>query len=131
MKIDKVYYWLELCDDDLPVAKLLLASKNFLHMGFFCHLIAEKALKAIIAHSSDDIPPKIHDLRKLAIVGDIEKDLSKQQTDLLRKLNPLNIEARYPQHKSKLAATLNMKVCNQLMSETEEFLCWIKKRLGK
>ena len=127
----KVDYWLTLCNEDLPAAKALLASKNLLHMGFFCHLIAEKALKAVIASDTDDVPPKTHDLMKLAILGGIQPELSEQQLDLLRKLNPLNIEARYPQYKSKMAETLNLNICKQLMAETEELLCWITQRLDK
>jgi len=39
---DKVEYWLELCDDDLKTAEVLLDNKQFLWLGFICHLIAEK-----------------------------------------------------------------------------------------
>ncbi len=44
--INKVDYWLDLCDDDLQAARDMLKSNNFLWMGFICHLIVEKALKA-------------------------------------------------------------------------------------
>ena len=46
---EKYEYWLEICDDDLSVAKLLLESNKLLHCGFFCHLVVEKSLKAVIA----------------------------------------------------------------------------------
>ena len=42
-------YWLNLCDEDLLTAKWLLDGQRLLHMAFFCHQIAEKALKAVIA----------------------------------------------------------------------------------
>ena len=45
---NKVEYWLELCNDDLRAAKNLLASKDYLWMSFICHLIVEKAIKAVI-----------------------------------------------------------------------------------
>ncbi|MDR2045205.1 MAG: HEPN domain-containing protein, partial [Clostridium sp.] len=45
----KVEYWLELCDDDLATAKWLLEGGRLLHCGYFCHQIAEKALKAVVA----------------------------------------------------------------------------------
>jgi len=128
---NKTAYWLELCDDDMLTAKALLESKRLLHMGFFCHLMAEKALKAIIAETTDDIPPRTHDLEKLAILGGIAADLSEDQLALLDDLGPLHIEARYPRHKAKIAATLTVKGCEQLLSKTEEFVCWIKQKLSK
>ena len=96
---DKVAYWLELCDDDLRAAKNLLASKDYLWMGFICHLIAEKALKAAIANTTSEVPPKDHRLLKLAALANLDGDLSEAQETLLGKLSPLQIEARYPSYK--------------------------------
>lgn len=128
---DKVDYWLELCDDDLITAKVLLDSKRLLHMGFYCHMIAEKAMKAIIAMQTDEVPPKIHDLKTLAKRSGIVHDLSEEQLNLLEKLNPFQIEARYPEHKLKITATLSFEKCQKIYSETEEFLCWIRQRLDR
>jgi len=47
---ERTEYWLELCDEDLLTAKALFQTKRYLPMGFFCHMIAEKALKAVFAH---------------------------------------------------------------------------------
>ena len=128
---DKVDYWLDLCNDDLITAKALLDAKRPLHMGFFCHLIAEKALKAVIASITDDVPPRTHDLRKLAMLGNLLDDLSAEQRTLMEKLLPLHIEARYPEYKIKMLETLTTDYCKQILSETEAFLCWIKRRLEK
>jgi len=128
--LDKVNYWLELCADDIRAAKNLHTSKDYLWMGFICHLIAEKALKAAVASITDDVP-KIHHLLKLANMAQVNNDLSESQKNLLSKLMPLQIEARYPEHKARIAATLTSDYCADLLKETEEFLCWIKARLGK
>ena len=128
---DKVDYWLDLCDDDLEAAKAMLLSKNFLWAGFICHLIAEKAIKAVISNITNDVPPKIHHLARLAERAEITEDLSIQQQSLLKELNPLNIEARNPQYKERIAKTLTAESTARLLTETEDFLCWIKKRLGK
>jgi len=72
---NKTEYWLELCDDDIPVAKAMLQSKNYLWMGFICHLITEKALKAAMASITDEMP-KIHHLLKLANMAQVNNDLS-------------------------------------------------------
>jgi len=127
----KIEYWLELCDDDLLTAKALFQSERYLHMGFFCHLIAEKALKAVIVYKTDEIPPRLHDLGRLAVLGGISESLSDEQLTLLNKLTPLQIEARYPEYKGRMLNALTPAVCEQLLKQTEEFLCWIKQQLEK
>jgi len=127
----KTDYWLELCNDDLVTAKALLNAGRLLHMGFFCHLIAEKSLKAIIADIADEVPPKIHDLKALVKKAGITNDLSEAQLNLLEQLTPLQIETRYPEYKDKIVAVLSFEKCQKILNDTEEFLCWIKQRLGK
>ena len=127
----KTKYWLNLCDDDLLTAGVLLNSKRYLHMAFFCHMIVEKALKAVITEKTNDIPPKIHDLQKLAVYGGIFDGLSEDQLALIDKLAPFQIEARYPTYKEKIAAALTKGYCMDILSKTEEFLCWIKSQLEK
>lgn len=56
--LDKVEYWLDLAADDVSVAELLLNGQKYLQAGFFCHLIAEKALKAMVVSITSEIPPK-------------------------------------------------------------------------
>ena len=129
--LDKVEYWLDLCDDDLTTAKWLLQGKRLLHMAFFCHQIAEKALKAVVANVAGDIPPKIHDLKKLAQQGDVFKSFSEKQLAFLVELDPFNIEARYPDYKGKIAETLTDEKCERILKETEEFFCWVKSKLGR
>jgi len=128
---NKADYWLELCNDDLRAARNLLASKDFLWMGFICHLIAEKALKAAISSFFDEIPPRTHHLLKLADKAGVYADLNDRQRVLLAKLIPLQIEARYPENKTKIAETLTEDYCIKLLEETEDFLCWIKAKLEK
>ena len=128
---DKVKYWLELSDDDLITAKCLLENKRLLHCGYFCHQVVEKALKAVITNNTDEMPPKIHDLPKLANKGLIYDLLSENQLLMLDKLKPLQIEARYPEYKELIAEKLNGDYCKELVLETENLLCWIKELLEK
>jgi HEPN domain-containing protein len=129
--LDKVQYWLELCDDNLITAKWLLEGKRYLDMAFFCHQITEKALKAVVASISEEAPPKIHDLKKLAKLGKILDNFSEEQLAFLVELDPFNIEARYPDYKANIAKTLTLEKCERIIKETEGFLCWIKQQLEK
>jgi HEPN domain-containing protein len=96
--LDKVNYWLELCDDDLKAAKAMLKTENFLWTGLICHLIAEKALKAAIVNIMNEVPPKTHDLPKLADKTGVCGNLPEYYRILLNKLTPLQIETRYPEY---------------------------------
>jgi len=128
---DKVEYWLELCDDDIRAAKNLLASKDYLWMSFLCHLVIEKAIKAVFASKTDKVPPKIHNLPKLAEKAMLLDDLSDEQLDFLEELTPFNIEARYPSYKDKMMAKLSPEYCKNLLTRTEEYLCWTRQKLEK
>ena len=129
--LNKVEYWLELCDDDVKAATAMLKSKNYLWTGFICHLIAEKALKAAIADITNEIPPKTHDLPRLAGKTNFRDDISDEHMKLLKELMPLQVEARYPEYKERIAALLTNKYCTKLLKDTEDFLCWIKTKLEK
>jgi len=127
----KTDYWLEMCDEDMLTAKVMLDAGRLLWMGFICHLIVEKSLKAVISERINEVPPKIHDLKSLAKRSDIMTDLSDGHLDLLEQLNPLQIEARYPEYKDRMSATLTPEICRKIYCDTEGFLCWIKQQLGK
>jgi HEPN domain-containing protein len=120
---EKYEYWLDLVDEDIEVAKTLLNGKNYLQCGFFCHLTVEKLLKAFIALQGDT-PPKIHNLIKLAKMADMENELSEEQKRLFEVLNPLNIEARYPSYKARIAEGLTEESCRALVKKVEEFRKW-------
>jgi HEPN domain-containing protein len=128
---ERVEYWLELADYDIETAKVMLSGKRYLYVGFMCHQTIEKALKAIIARdcAKDEIPPKIHDLSRLAIRAKLIEAMSEEQQDFIEELNPLNIEARYPEYKEKIALTLTPERCKAIIAGTEELLCWIKEQL--
>ena len=76
-----------------------------------------------------EIPPKIHDLAKLAVRAKLYDLMTEKQQDFIDDLNPLNIEARYPEYKKEAAAGLTNENCKDFIAGTEELLCWIKARL--
>jgi HEPN domain-containing protein len=93
-----------------------------------CHQAIEKSLKAIIARDCEEgqIPPKIHDLSKLAIRANLLDKMTEAQRDFIDDLNPLNIEARYPEYKDTVSAVLTEEQSKALVAGTEEMACWIK-----
>jgi len=128
--MDKVKYWLDLAKEDLDVAQVLLKNGKLLHFGFMCHIVIEKALKAIIAgESANAVVPKIHDLVKLAKRGNVYEKMSDAQKDFLEVLLPLNIEARYPSLKASIHSSLTQATCKETLKETKELLAWIETQL--
>ena len=126
---EKVQHWLDLADYDIKTAKVNLDGGRFLYVGFMCHLTIEKALKAVITQVTESVPPKIHNLPILAEKALLDDKFSEEQRDLIRELNPLNIEARYPEHKDKILKTLSKEYCVKIIERTEALLCWLKKQL--
>ena len=55
--------------------------------------------------------------------------MSKEQQDFIEELNPLNIEARYPEYKQQLVSSLNKDICKTIITKTEDLSCWIKEQL--
>lgn len=126
---DNVTYWVEMSDYDFDTANAMLETKRYLYVGFICHQVIEKILKAYWSKVSEEPPLKIHTLSRLAEKTGIDRDMSEEQLDLIDALEPLNIEARYPSYKERLMKSLNADRCRQLINQTDELRLWIKNKL--
>jgi HEPN domain-containing protein len=128
MGLDRSQYWIELAEYDMETAKAMLATGRRLYVGFLCHQIVEKMLKAVIAKDGT-VPPKSHNLTRLAELGQLDSFMSQEQNDFIDALLPLNIEARYPADKNKLLEVLTENYCREVIAKTEDLMIWIKNRL--
>lgn len=126
---DKADYWFDSAEYDLQTAKAMLETRRFLYVGFMCHQTIEKALKGIlVTRKPEEELPYIHKLMRLANLSGISTEMDERQLALLDVLNPLNVEARYPLHKSRLLESLTVERCGQMIEETEALLKWIRKQ---
>ena len=88
-----------------------------------------KALKGVlISRKPEEELPYIHKLRRLANLSGISEEMSVEQLSLLDVLSPLNIETRYPLHKSRLLESLTVERCEKMIQETEALYLWLKKK---
>lgn len=116
-------------DYDFDTAKAMLETKRYLYVAFMCHQTIEKLLKAYWSNVLDEPPLKIHSLSRLAEKSGLDKEMSQAQTDFIDRLEPLNIEARYPSYKERLMKSLTADRCQELIEQTDRLRIWIKSKL--
>lgn len=126
---DNITYWIEMSDYDFDTANAMFETKRYLYVGFMCHQVIEKMLKAYWSNVLEEPPLKIHSLSRLAEKSGLDKHMSEEQLDLIDALEPLNIEARYPSYKERLMKSLNADRCKELIKQTDELRLWIKNKL--
>ncbi len=127
--IDKIEYWTEMSNYDYDTALAMLESKRYLYVGFMCHQVIEKILKAYWSKVLEEPPLKIHSLSRLAEKTALDKEMTEEQLDFIDLLEPLNIEARYPSHKERLLKSLDVDRCKIIIDETDKLRTWIKSKL--
>jgi HEPN domain-containing protein len=126
---EKIKYWVDLSNEDFRVAEDLLKSKHLLQAGFFCHLTIETIFKAYFTKLKNETPPYIHKLARLAQLAGFYNELSEEQKDFIFQLDPLNIEARYPEYKYMIAKSLNVELCEDLLKKTQKLQQWTRERI--
>lgn len=126
MKVEEHYkYWIENAEHDLTVATSLFESKKFDWCLFLAHLVLEKALKALYVKKDISlIPPKIHNLNRLAELIDIK--LSDNQILLYDRVNDFNIEVRYPQYKNEFYKTCTEDFAKEYLGKIKQEFLWLK-----
>ncbi len=123
----KIEYWLDIANYDLSSAKAMLESKRFLYVGFLCHQVVEKCLKAYFWHTQKKEPPYSHNLLFLSEKSKFDRLADEDHFSLFNELMPLNIQARYPEDRELLLKALTESKCKELYMKTKRFYAWIKK----
>ena len=114
-------YWVESSDENCEVAKLLLEHGHLGYCLFTAHLALEKMLKAHVCKATGEMPPRIHNLVRLAEIAKVE--LSKEQLGFLTRLGVFQIEGRYP---DTARAALDAQSAKDRLSAAQEMLEWLK-----
>ena len=122
---EKVQYWLNVVEYDLETAEAMHKTKRWLYVGFMCHQVIEKTLKAYWCHVHDDDPPYTHNHTRIAEGCGLFAKMSEEQVNFLDKIANYNIVARYPEYKAALAQTLDAAVTRELIEETKQLYQWI------
>lgn len=126
-----IKYWIDLSNYDLETADAMLKTKRFLYVGFMAHQTIEKVLKAYFVKLRNEAPSYTHKLLLLAEETELKNEFSEKQLELLEKLTPLNVEARYPKYKEEVLKSLTQEKCESILKDTKELQKWIVMKLEK
>ena len=126
---EKVKYWIDLSDNDFVVAETLMKNGHNLYAGYMCHQAVEKIFKAYYAKTKNGTPPFKHDLEYLSQQSGLYGLFDDKQIFFLEKLNPLNIEARYPDYKNETAQYLTNENTQSIFEQAKELLKWTKEKM--
>jgi HEPN domain-containing protein len=102
---------------DFEVARSLFDSGHYIYTLFMCHLAVEKLLKAIVAESQEEMPPKLHNLIRLSELGQLV--FPDEFRTFIEELNNVSIPTRYPENFVQLSKRLNKAYTRKCLSQTE------------
>lgn len=126
---EKVKYWVELSDYDMKTAVIMQKTARYLYVGFMCHQVIEKIIKAYFTAQKLETAPYSHSLSYLAKKIDLYDKFSEEQKNFIDQVEPLNIETRYPSYKEKLMKSLTKEKCKEILNNTKNLQEWIKEKL--
>jgi len=125
MDISKqIDYWKTGGKEDFSAAESLLEKGHLRHSLFFVHLALEKLLKAHVSKKTNDIPPRIHNLIRLAEMTGLK--LTAEQTEFLREFGVYQLEGRYPDSEQIL---IDLDIGRDEIAKAKEMLEWLTSQL--
>jgi len=120
----QIEYWRTSSDEDFAAAQSLLEKGHLRHSLFFAHLAIEKILKAHVTKQTKDIPPRIHNLVRLAKLAQL--NLNPDQLEFLREFNLYQLEGRYHDDKP---VPIDTGLTQKEILRAEKMLIWLMTRL--
>jgi len=121
---EDVAYWLQLARLDLESARKSLQGDSFLHCVFGCQQALEKLLKALVVQVTNQTPPRLHNLVRLATLAGLT--LQPDQEILLSKLSLEYIELRYPEELATIDEMNSRASAEKHLQQTEELFRWLE-----
>ena len=126
---DIVRKWLDIAEQDMKVADLTHQNGYWLYAAFLCHQALEKVLKAFWTSKNVDDPPYTHSHTRLLNGCGLIEQLTDEQLRFITLIEPMYIEARYPEQKLEAAKMLNKEASAYILENTKDLITWIEQRL--
>lgn len=122
-----IMQWVEVSTYDIETAKAMQKAGRYLYVLFCCQQAIEKRLKALVVNTTENFPPKSHDLVMLAELA--KAGLDPRQKLFLRKLNNYYIETRYPEETREISKKVTRTLSKLYLTETEEMIKCLDRQL--
>lgn len=115
--------WSDRARYDLETARVMLASGRYLYVVFCCQQAVEKALKAVIVRKTGALPPRVHNLLRLAEAAGAQPD--QEQNRFLGELSAYYIQSRYPEEIGIGDSSISRELAEDVMKNTEQVVRWV------
>jgi len=117
-------YWKKSAEEDLEAGRSLLKNGHYRHSLFFAHLALEKMLKANVVKQTKEIPPRTHNLERLAELAGIK--FSSEQEKFISQFRVYQLLGRYP---DMAQASIDSETAHKRFSQAKEMIEWLKNQL--
>lgn len=124
---DDIQQWLRYAESDTVSSEALHKITQELNAIFHLQQAVEKTLKAVHIKQNSTMPPRLHDLQKLA--GGCGLHLTKERERLLMDLTTSYIDSRYPEQWGASPLGVSGEKTAKLIAETKDFIAWLKQKL--
>jgi HEPN domain-containing protein len=119
----QVAFWRAGAEDDLAAARSLVKTAHGRQALFLAHLALEKMLKAHVTAQTRAVPPRTHNLLRLAALAGLE--LGTGRDAFLRAFGTYGVAGRYPD--AEQAPLTGADACERL-AQVEEVFGWLKSK---
>jgi HEPN domain-containing protein len=120
----QIAYWRSGAVEDWEVGASLVNAGRPRHGLYFAHLAIEKALKAHVCRSTQDMAPRLHSLLRLVERTDLEA--TGQQREFLARFDRYQVEGRYH---DPILAPVTMEAAKKELGEAKEIFEWLIRQL--
>ena len=115
--------WAERAQYDLDTADVMFKAGRYLYVLFCCQQAVEKVLKALIVKRTGELPPRIHNLPRLAEVAGLET--VHEQVRFMGELSSYYIQSRYPEEMKAMGSAVSQELAREVLGKTEQTITWV------
>jgi len=116
--------WIEQAEYDLAAAGDMLKAGRLYYVLFCCQQATEKMLKAIYARKLNNVPPRTHQLVRIA--EETKLELSEEHKNFLRELSAYYIQSRYPDEMDGMEPEISVDLAELTLLRTKELIQWLR-----
>jgi len=124
---EAVNRWLESAEKNIQMMDDMFGLKHYDWALFFGQLALEKMLKALVVQNTDQPPPYIHNLEKLAQIANIT--FSESDKPFLSEITTFHVAARYDDIKLVLYGKATPEFTEKYIRKIKEIFLWLKPQI--